>query len=621
MCGFFGNLAVAGATPCIDADHAARLRDLLTRRGPDDAGLYAHRNVILAHRRLAVLDPDPRARQPMATPDGRFVLVYNGELYNDRALRAELQDRGVPAEGFKTECDTETVLHAFATWGTEAFSRLRGMYALAIFDNERQTLTMARDPLGVKPLYFACDGRELLFASEPGPILAHPMISVRPNLRMLSAYLTTIRTVLGCETLFEGLYALPPGHMAQCDLAGRTPMVRLVEFWRAPESLAPNVLTTDDSVAALREAMTDSVKAHLRSDVPTCALLSGGIDSSVIALLASDEHESLRTYCAGAEPEEHDDNADFACARLMAETLSTNHAERVISREDFAERWPWMVRELGVPLSTPNEVAIHAVAARLREDGCVVTLSGEGADELLAGYEPPMMSAWAFEQTVAQGAPRRGGRFQLESNAWIPLGAKRAVLAEPVMQALEGDASLLGFYDQTFEHAVQEAGPDADPLEAHLRFHRRVNLTGLLQRLDTATMLASVEGRTPFADAEITALASSFPMMSKFVPADTCEIDSSGAPVATLTQTKLALRRAFEQRLPARVLERPKASFPLPFQAWVADQARALRTSSFARAVFTTAAIETVAADPSQHWRLAWPMINVAMWGEQWWSE
>jgi len=623
MCGVFGVIATKDRSPAITDEEAMRLRDLMKHRGPDDAGLWRGRNALLAHRRLSVVDLDCRARQPMQSACGRFHIVYNGELYNDASVRYELRRRGYPERGFRTNCDTETVLEAFACWGTDALARLRGMYAFAIWDSRENLLTLARDPLGVKPLYYHCGEHEITFASEPAPIATRSSISATPNLRMVSAYLTTIRTVLGGETLFRGISALEPGQVAQCSLAGRSPMMRIVDHYTDPP-VSGEAPDEDESARLLRDALSESVAGHMRADVPICALLSGGLDSAAVTLLASRCTERLRTYCAGGSPGTRGD--DLEMARLCADSLGVPHAQVALSERQGREAWPALVECLGVPLSTPNEIAIHAVAARLRSDGCIVTLSGEGADELLAGYEPPMRSALEFLQVNPDADARASGLFQLESNAWIPSTIKHAVLNETIWSSVERDDWLENVYERTFDRVMREAGPRAHPLDAHLRFHRRVNLTGLLQRLDSATMLASVEGRTPFSDAHIAALAATMPMDVKFAAAGSVGADQpqGGAGTAAAApphaRTKIALRRAFCGDLPEAILRRPKASFPLPFESWLSAGTAALRECELARAMFTPAAIETVAASPRQHWRLAWPMMNIAFWARRWWD-
>jgi len=588
----------------------------MVHRGPDDAGLRREPGVLFAHRRLSVIDPSPDGRQPMRSGDGRFVLVYNGELYNEPSLRKELEVHGVR---FRTRCDTETVLMALATWGDKALRRLRGMFALGLYDTRERRLLLARDPLGVKPLYFAAAGDELVFASEIPSLLAHPALSPRPNLAMVSAYLTTIRTCLGNDTLFDGVYTLAPGQALVCDCAGEDLSISLEEHWRGEPVGAP--MREEEAAALVREEVERSVALHLRADVPTCALLSGGLDSAVTATLASRRLEDLRTYCAGAErlridPDEAPQD-DLAWARIAGERIGSRHGEAILTERRFTELWSLMIERTGVPLSTPNETAIYAVASRLREDGCVVTISGEGADELFAGYEAPLLTAHRF--ATAPGAdPLAGGRFQLDANAWLPIDAKGAVFNEHIWRALDGDEALVGVYRGEFSHCVEEAGPDASPLDPHLRFLRRVNLTGLLQRLDSATMLASVEGRTPFADRRIAAMAEAMPMGVKFDPGE--DGATGGAAVATRLRTKIALREAFRADLPAGIADRPKASFPLPFQEWMRHQRVAVRQSESLREIFTPAAIESVARDPAGAWRLAWPMLNIALWMRRWWG-
>ena len=649
MCGILGIAAVRGERPSLSDAAAVRMRDLMEHRGPDDAALWRHENLLLAHRRLAIIDPTPAGRQPMlwsssgvacadaparagATP--RLAMVYNGELYNDAEIRDELSRRGVR---FRSSCDSETLLHAWAVWGTEALSRLRGMFAFGVYDLRLHTLTLVRDALGVKPLYFWLGPREIAFASEIRPLLAHPLAVCAPNPPVVSAYLSTIRTALGNDTLYQGVYTLRPGQILRCDLdarPGESPLIRVNDWWRGERvmSVDPDPSHTADLGHAsrrVRDSVTGSIARQLRSDVPVCALLSGGLDSTIISAVAASSRCGLRTFAAGcpvpASCQRDPQDNDLAHAREVSRSLRTEHDEAHVSRELFLERWPWMIHRTGLPLSTPNEVAIHEVSRLLRESGCVVTLSGEGADELFAGYEIPMDQAWAYEDQWRRGGVRdvSPGLFQLGACAWVPLDFKHGVLSERAWRAADHDAALTAFYEREFGAAFEECG--GDPLAAHLRLHRRVNLAGLLQRLDSATMLAGVEGRTPFADADVADLAESLPMTLKYAPPGDepgHERGASGVGIARATtlaagvRTKLVLRRAFADVVPAPVLARPKASFPLPFESWMQEQSSVLRTSAFAAEVFSEPAINAVSNHPQQLWNLAWPMINIALWGE-----
>lgn len=597
MCGIFGVVGLGSRVRLGDPE-VARLRDTMAHRGPDDAGIWRGPGAVLAHRRLEVIAPGPEGRQPMLTPDARFVLVYNGELYNDAEIRGELGAEGVR---FRTRSDTETVLMALATWGEHAVARLRGMFAIGFLDTAADRLVLARDPLGVKPLYAARivtpDGPQVVFASEPRAVLAHPDMPIEPDWATVSAYLTTIRPTLGRRTMFAGLETLLPGETRVYDT--RSPGApRVIDAWDTPEQAPGDPCRT-------RAVIADAVRSHLRTDVPMCALLSGGLDSAVIASLAREGVRGpLRTFCAGAKTQGFDD--DFAHARDMAERLGTIHTEVVIDRAGFLERWAGIIDRTGVPVSTPNEIAIHAVAEALRADGNVVALSGEGADELFGGYAPPLMQAAAHVNALHGRPDTEGGLFHLLSNAWISPQIKGSVLRDSVLARAEGDAVLLDEYRSTFDRLAADA-PGDSPLQPHLRFHRRMNLPNLLRRLDSTTMLASVEGRTPFADVRVARFAESLAMDAKF---------RAGEPA----QTKAALREAFRASLPGRIVDRPKASFPLPFQAWMGPLTDRLRDSPFAREVFTREAIGTVASDPVSAWTLAWPMANLAAWGDRWWG-
>jgi asparagine synthase (glutamine-hydrolysing) len=620
MCGLFGALAPRQSTLSIDADLARRLRDLLERRGPDDAGEWSAPGAYLGSRRLAVIDPSSAGRQPMVGPDDpelggpRHVLAYNGELYNEPELRAELECDGVR---FRSHCDTETVLHALIRWGAGALPRFRGMFALAFHDAREHTVLLARDPLGVKPLYYAATrlGRpELVFASEPTPILGHPGVPAEPNAEMVSAYMTTIRTVLGSATMFAHVHAVRPGESVTLSFDRGEPRAHAATHWRGPAER--NYTGFADAAECVGHAVERSLAAHLRSDVPTCCLLSGGLDSAILTSLAADRHDDLLTYCAGSVGAD-DDSDDLAAAQRYAFELGVGHAQAHVTEDHFSEMWPRMVHELGVPLSTPNEVAIHAVAERLRRDGRVVTISGEGADELFAGYDLPLRQADAFAREHPDGAG--AGELFLTSAAWTPMPAKPAVLNQTVWDAIGHDAWLRMFAQREFDAAAEEVGGTG--LSAHLRMQRRINLTGLLQRLDTATMLASVEGRTPFADREIADLAEALPLGHRIVFEEELDDPVDGAvAIATRAETKRVLREAFRARLPRWVIERPKRSFPVPFQRWIAAHAGAVRHSALCEATFTPAAIQIVVEKPEQAWNLAWPMINLAHWGERWWG-
>lgn len=607
MCGIVA-IAASGTRRLSLGDAAiASMRDTLARRGPDDATLWRDSQVALAHRRLAVTAPASNVQPLVLGADDSpqpIALVFNGEIYDPDDLRDELVAAGCrPTRG----TDTELLALALARWGTDALDRLRGMFAFVAWLPGAKRLLVGRDALGVVPLHYALvetnGGLELVVASEPRAILAHPAMPIRPDWPSVANYLMTLRSSCGERTMFEGVRALQPGQLLVADLANDRPTLAVETWWRTPrESLA-----YDDTVLAslVRTTVEQSVHAHLHADVPLCGLLSGGLDSAILTACAREAGVRLQTFCAGAVPEEGE--SDLSFARRAAATFGTRHREAPIDAARFVSRWPWMVDASGLPLSTPNEVAIHAVGEALRPHA-TVALSGEGADELFAGYGPALATAEAWiarpELPVEE--------WHADTFAWVRRDQLPVALV-PGIASLASPQLAVECLRQAFESAG-----DPRSIRAHIDVQRRLNLPTLLQRLNTSLMLASVEGRTPFADRRVAELAARLPVSTLYAPP---EPDSGGGTaIATLPRTKRILRQAFADLVPSEILERPKASFPLPFERWMHDVAPIVDQSPSARAVFSEEARLLLRTQANQHWRLAWPLINVALWLHRWWD-
>lgn len=635
MCGLLGIIARPGERPVVSAVVAASMRDRLAHRGPDDSGLIEHRNVLFAHRRLSVIDPQGGA-QPMWSADRRFLLIYNGELYNDTEIRRDLARRH--RVEFRTACDTETLLAALATWGEAALPRLRGMFAFALYDFVENRLLLARDPLGIKPLYYAMVARELVVASQPGAILAHPAMRAEPDLPVCSAYLSTIRTTLGRRTMHHGVEAVLPGEYVEVTFRDGEPRFEHRAYWSEPAAQRDD-LSFEDAAGLVREAVIESVRSHLRSDVPRCLLLSGGLDSAIIATICRDLGVSdvLRTWCAA---DEGDCGGDRGHAARLAAHLGAAHHEVIIGEREFRRAWLDLIALNAAPLSTPNETAIHAVAAALKPHA-TVALSGEGADELFAGYAMPLLCGldaihakrlhtWSeaaqhrfrAELRAQYGTEELGGEAEhfLRANSWTHPARKAGLLADDVWRACAGDALLIDAIRAEFARADEA---DMPPEQRLLRVQRRINLTGLLGRLDTSTMAAGVEGRTPFADVRVAELAASLPFKHKFSAPGASDGGWSSATRMLEcggVETKRILRAAFGSDLPLEVLKRPKASFPLPFQKWLGPVAARLALRSSAGSIIRPEALAALAANAAGNWLTLWPLCNLALWIEAQWG-
>lgn len=619
MCGLAGIVWAADLPPSgIDAVRAAllRMQRALAHRGPDGHGVWVGSRAALAHTRLAVVGTQHAAHQPMLGPGGA-VLAYNGEVYNLDEFTDRRHDR--------CTSDTRELLTLLEAKGPAALRRVRGMYALALAEPTRdqrsgsaahRSVLLARDPLGVKPLFYACTTLPIaggvdavVFASEITAMLATGWVQREPDAHAFSAALTTTRRTLGERTLVRGVRTLAPGSMLRLDAHGSTVVIRGLGS-RQPQDEAASQMPVTGTAAEAMAMIDASVRAHAKADVPVCAMLSGGLDSAAIVSLwlrqRSEEgrREPVHTYCAGSSDE--DGNSDRAHARMLADELGTVHRELVLNGPDFRARWVDRVLSTLQPLATPNEVAIASIAEMMRHDGFVVALSGEGADEMLAGYDAPLRAARSILHT-GEASPARA---MLDALAWIPPSLKPTVLRASALEASDHDRELVRTCEASFAQACQ-----ANPRCAEPHMHRSAderladiqrwladdNLPHLLGRLDGALMASAIEGRVPFADARVAAWANALTLRAR------ARLDAEHA------RTKIPLRRAMRGIVPQHVLDRPKASFALPIASWIGPIAGALRHSPAAQCWFTPQSIELAASDPQRAWRLAWPMCNLAM--------
>ncbi|MCA9564653.1 MAG: asparagine synthase (glutamine-hydrolyzing), partial [Myxococcales bacterium] len=602
-------------------------RDRMESRGPDESGLVRHRNVVFAHRRLAIVDLE-HGQQPMWSADRRALLVYNGEIYNDSEVRQKLQSEGAE---FSSRSDTETVLVALRHWGERALTELRGMFALAYYDFSADTLLLARDPLGIKPLFWTRAGGEVVFASELVALLGHPSVAVDPNPVVASSYMSSLRTTLGEQTLFRGVQTVEPGRFVQFQIGNSGLEVFSKRYWTEPR--INSQWSIEESIAETRRVVRDSIRAHLYADVPVHLFLSGGLDSAIIAATVAGTIRGAETWCA-SDPTDMGGDKHFSSR--LAEELGFEHHWVEMAREAFSEEIDRYIHRIGTPLTTPNQVAIQRIARRL----CTrakVALSGEGADELFVGYSMPMLAAWDQVRAAAgdwgpsQGAAERY-RAELRSfygtdelgsalshyllcTSYTPTAQKSALFRPGVWDAADRDHTMMATLGSVFQDVWT---PGCSGLEVALRVHRRQNLTGLLERLDSATMMSGVEGRTPFADVRVANWALSLPVhFNLSLPQHQDGGYRAAAQGNQVVTTKYLLREAFPE-LPDYVRNRPKVSFPLPFQEWIGSMG--VDSSTLLSEWFEPDLVGQVFSNPTATWQYAWPLANLARWGERWWG-
>ncbi len=591
MCGIFAIFAPGDGSAGLDERDFARLRDRLRHRGPDEAGIWNDRHALIGHRRLAIVDP-AHGREPFVrgSAEDPCVVVFNGELLNHRDLRRELAQEG---DTFTTDCDAETAAVAVARWGEGAIDRFRGMFAIAWYRPRGRRLTLARDAFGVVPLLHATlpDGR-LAVSSEMTPLRLLLGDAATVDAATLSAYLASIRITVGDRTMLEQVRTVRPGHLVRIELGGSSAKVSSHRWWTPPQ--ATEDLRGAEADAALAAAIEESVTAHLQSDVEVCTLLSGGLDSAVITTLVHDRIPAVRSFTAIGGDGTLDEDRVAATDMAHALGISRTEIDPEVGETPLA-RWRRMVSTLGVPLGTPNEIAIHALAEGVAAAGIKVALSGEGADELLGGYEPVLRVAGAI--AAASPSTEAAAAMLVETIAWIPPSRQPTILADAWAEAI-GDQSRL--VEETA--ASLAAGGRPESIRTYLRWLQDINLAGLLGRLNHATMLASVEARPPFADRRFAET------VARIATEDLFRI---GTAADEFSATKISLRRAFASRLPERIVQRPKASFPTPFAAW----SNQLLAEPDLREALRPLVGEIAARDePAIDALLAWPLANLGLW-------
>lgn len=614
MCGIVGNVWRDRARPG-DRSLVGAMADVLFHRGPDAGAVWSGGPCSLGHRRLKILDLSDQAAQPMTSADGRYTLVYNGEIYNYRALRVELEGRGVR---FRSRSDTEVLLELLARDGLDALGRLNGIFGFALWDARDQQLLAARDALGVKPFFYALDGERLVFASEIKAILAGGW-PARPDDERMGEYLR-FGSVAGDRTLFAGVRRLLPGEWLRWSPGGDPRFGRYFDVattatdWEGSEETA---------VSRVLESLERAVEMQMVSDVPVGSMCSGGIDSSAITALGNRHAPGIHTYCIRIPVAGYDESA---YGRRMAEFVGSTHHEFDSLPDDVAgllDTCVWLHDE---PLTHPNSIPIFQVSRLARED-VIVLLSGEGADEIFAGYgrfgrqRSIMRLRKLVPRIVLRAAlawlprTRMPGLFQaIESGlASNPAGALATLQSKSDLETLRrvGPGLPLGLETR---FAIGDAcwrGAHGDPLTAALLMDQLTHLQTLLQRQDTMCMGTSIESRVPMLDVDLVRLVNSLPSRLK-LDGDT---------------TKAVLRKAVTGLLPEEIQNRPKYPFGLPLGhwfgaggAWSAEMNR-LESGSLVRAgVIEPKAVRDVVAATQAgrtiHADLVWYLMNLEVWWE-----
>jgi len=597
MCGICGIYNV-GNSQEVSRELLGKMTDILLHRGPDDRGWYRSRNktVGLGNRRLAIVDLSPAGHQPMSNADGSVWITYNGEIYNHLQIRRSLEEKGY---SYRSRTDTETILHAYEEYGINCVHKLLGMFAFAIWDEEQQSLFLARDRIGIKPLYYTFVKGSFIFSSEIKAILEHPAVERDVNEEGLYHYLTFLITPAPM-TMFKGINKLEAGHYLIVDkngnvtneqywdcveLTGEQPTIDANGVPVSRQSAADTQQLTEDScIQTLRALLKESIKDRMMSDVPFGVFLSGGMDSSTnVALMAELMDRPVDTFSVGFRDLEKYNELGYA--RQIAKLFKTNHHEIIIDYKDALDFIPKLIYHQDEPLADPVCIPLYFVSKLARDNGTIVIQVGEGSDEQFAGYNWMLRelrfynSVWKYYTALPQFAKK--GFYKVaaplfEKQHWyLPL--------EYVRKASFGDELFWGgainFTETHKQHLLngwfRDKGlnshliakkyhdmllvkdPDVDYLKRmiYLEFKNRLPEL-LLMRVDKVSMATSVEARVPFLDHRIVEFSMRIPLQLKI---------KNGT-------TKYVLKKAVEGIIPNEIIYRKKQGFATPVNEWLRNQ-------------------------------------------------
>ena len=627
MCGINGIIYSNESGREVERQTLTRMRDILQHRGPDEAGIFIEKKVGLGHRRLSIVDLKS-GQQPMFSNDDSRVIVYNGEVYNHNNYRNELIEKGYE---YKTHCDTETILHLYEEYGAKSVEKLRGMFAFAIWDKKSRELFIARDRLGVKPLYYVHDrDGNLFFASEIKAILAARAVKPELNYAVLTDYLAN-HAPCGDETLFAGVKRLPAGH----TLIWKDGKIYIEKYWDLQFEPKTNGYrrTDKDWVAEWFELFQKSVELRLMADVPLGMFLSGGIDSSAIAAVMSKMvSEPVKTFSvAFAEREAN----ELEFARSVAKAFKTDHHEVTVSPVDFFKALPELIWHEDEPIAHPSSVALNFVS-RLASRHVKVVLTGEGSDESLAGYgryaktllnlkygaayhkfTPKLAREFVadrIENLALDSKVRhklRKSFFSVEPNveniyfdnfAVFPRKMQGEMFTEETKELIGSHTNPYVAMSHFFNSAVSQS-----LLDRMLYADTKTYLHELLMKQDQMSMAASIESRVPFLDHKLMEFSAQMP--------DNLKLRGN--------TTKFVLRQAMKGILPDEILTRKKMGFPVPVGKWFRNEYRhlideyVLSERALSRKIFNADFVRDLAERHFQgenHDERLWALLNFEMW-------
>jgi asparagine synthase (glutamine-hydrolysing) len=550
------------------------MTSVIEHRGPDGCGVFQDQHAFLGHRRLSIIDV-AGGHQPMTNETRSMWITYNGEIFNHASVRPDLERAG---HRYVSRCDTETILHAFEEYGPKCLHRFRGMFAFAIWDTNTRTLFCARDRLGIKPFYYYWDGQVFVFGSEIKAILEHPAVHAEFEDELLPEYLA-FGYISEERTLFRNIRRLMPGHHLRLAVdAGKGPVIE--RYWDVPPAPdQPESRSDEEWIRDCRQRLEETVHMRLMSDVPLGMFLSGGVDSSAIAALIKRMASGpVKTFSVGYAEEAY---SELSYARQVAESIGTDHHETRVGMDDFFNMLPKLIWHEDEPIAWPSSVSLYFVS-KLASERVKVVLTGEGSDELFAGYDRYrhyiFNTKWGNRYgAVVPSGLRRLVQSQIAASSLLSATVRRKVQhtflgRDLTLESLQLDNLYCAFSESEQQgllrpsangHGIYrnyrrfyDSRPEQSELSRMLYADQKTYLVELLMKQDQMSMASSIESRVPFLDHEFVEFSTRVPLPMKIR-------GNTG---------KYILKKAVEDLLPHDIIYRKKMGFPTPLRAWLQTQ-------------------------------------------------
>lgn len=636
MCGFFGIFSPNGVN--FENKKFENLTNLLHHRGPDQNGYFVDKNINLGFKRLSIIDIK-NGKQPFISQNKRFIIVFNGEIYNYKILKENLISKNI---NLKTNSDTEVLIETISNFGLESIDKINGMFAFVLYDTKKNCIYLFRDRLGIKPIFFYFDNKKILFSSEIKPLISSNLFSKEINYNALSSYFS-FRFNYGVGNFFKNIQSVEPGtyiKMSNNQLSNH-------RYWEYPFGVEKFEYNEKKLIEKCDELITEVTSEHLVSDVPVGSLLSGGLDSSLLTVMMNKINgDKINTFSASFDDKSYDENK---YAKIISNQIKSNHFNIVLNSQDYEKSLNKVISHSHTPLSIPHEIALNSLFEKISEHTKVV-ISGEGADEMFGGYGRVQSSGFDYKKIkfTKDYIPKFMQNFSLglfgsskyfnwnkydnqkdhffDIYKWFDMEEKLSFFKDDIKKELNNDEKVHQFWSNEFNKLK-----NIDHLDKIIFLFQKHHLQCLLHRLDTHSMANSVEARVPFCDHRIIEFMNRVPYNMKFRWKNPVQnllgiFNNSFNNSENKDISKYLLRKVSSKYLPTEISYKKKLGFPVPLDKWFEDgtflkyaKEILLDQKTSNRGIFDKTKIEKL-LDNKQNidydfWgKKIWMLINVELW-------